>query len=140
MNLELQKGSRSRILAVIIFGLMTVFVVRLFYLQVVQHSYYVNLANNEQIKRLTIPSKRGVIYALDGQTPVPLVMNQTVYTVFADPQMTEDNDKIIDTLRRIAGGNIRSNLQSLLEKRIVDIKYWQLKYLVFKLTKLRQKS
>lgn len=121
MNLELQKGSRSRVLAAVILGLMTIFVVRLFYLQVIQHGYYVDLANKEQIKRLTIPSKRGLIYAMDGQTPVPLVMNQTVYTVFADPQMTDDNKSIIDTIRKIAGGNARSNLKTLLEKK--DTRY-----------------
>ncbi len=121
MNLELQKGSRSKILATIIFGLMAVFVIRLFYLQVIQHTYYTGLANKEQIKRLTIPAKRGFIYALDKQTPVPLVMNQTVYTVFADPTMTDDNDKIINTIKRVAGGNARSNLQKLLNMK--DTRY-----------------
>lgn len=117
MNLELQKGSRSKILAAIIFGFMIVFIVRLFYLQIIQHGYYVELANKEQIKRLIIPAKRGVIYALDGKTPVPLVMNQTIYTVFADPQMTTNDKKTIDVIRRVAGGNARDNLQSLLDKK-----------------------
>jgi len=114
MNLELQKGSRSKILAAILFGFMTVFSVRLFYLQIIQHDYYVDAAKREQVKRLTIPAKRGTIYALDSQTPVPLVMNQTVYTVFADPQVASDNNKIIDTIRRVAGGNARPDLESLL--------------------------
>ena len=117
MNLELQKGSRSKTLAVILIGLTAIFIIRLFYLQIIQHDYYVGLANREQVKRLTIPAKRGVIYALDGQTPVPLVMNQTIYTVFADPQMVSDDKNIIDTIRQIAGGNARSNLQSLLDKK-----------------------
>ena len=116
MNLELQKGSRSKILATILFIVMVVFVGRLFYLQVIKHSYYVNLANNEQIKRLTIPAKRGLIYALDGETPVSLVMNQTVYTVFADPQTVTDKAKIIEVIKQVAGGNARSDLQSLLDK------------------------
>ena len=117
MNLELQKGSRSKILATIILSLMAIFVVRLFYLQIIQHSYYVGLANKEQIKRLTIPAKRGIIYALDGSTPIPIVMNQTVYTVFADPQMVSDDEKIINTIRKVAGGNVRDNLQGLLDKK-----------------------
>jgi len=116
MNLELQKGSRSKILAAILFGIMAIFVIRLFYLQIIQHSYYVGLADQEQIKRLTIPAKRGLIYALDGQSPVPLVMNQTVYTVFADPQTVKDDAKIIETIKKIAGGNARSDLQALLDK------------------------
>jgi cell division protein FtsI/penicillin-binding protein 2 len=117
MDLELQKGSRSKILAAIVLGIMAVFVVRLFYLQIIQHGHYTDAANREQLKRLTIPSKRGIIYALDGQTPVPLVMNQTVYTVFADPVVTTNDNKIIDTIRRIAGGNARPDLQSLLDKK-----------------------
>jgi cell division protein FtsI/penicillin-binding protein 2 len=96
---------------------MAVFVARLFYLQIIQHSHYVELAKQEQVKRLTIPAKRGFIYTLDDSIPVPIVMNQTVYTVFADPTTTTDDAKIIDTIRRIAGGNARSDLQGLLDKK-----------------------
>jgi cell division protein FtsI/penicillin-binding protein 2 len=117
MDLELQKGSRSRILATILFAIMLVFAARLFYLQIIKHSYYVGLANQEQVKRLTIPAKRGLIYALDGETPVPLVMNQTVYTVFADPQTVTNDDKIINTIRDIAGGNAVSDLQARLDRK-----------------------
>ena len=117
MKLELQKGSRSKVLAVALFMIMAIFVVRLFYLQIIQHDYYVKVANAEQIKRLTIPAKRGLIYALDNGDPVSLVMNQTVYTVFADPQTANDNDKIINTIQRIAGGNARSNLETLLNRK-----------------------
>ncbi|HEU4830623.1 MAG TPA: penicillin-binding protein 2 [Candidatus Saccharimonadales bacterium] len=117
MKLELQKGSRSKILAAIVLGFMAIFVARLFYLQIIQHGYYVELANSEQLKRLTIPAKRGVIYALDGQTPVPLVMNQPIYTVFADPQIIDDDSKIIEVIKKVAGGNARSDLQSLLDRK-----------------------
>ena len=117
MKLELQKGSRSKILAAMMLGIMAVFIGRLFYLQIIQHNYYVNAASEEQIKRLTIPAKRGLIYALDGQTPVPLVMNQTLYTVFADPLITKNDTKIIDTIRKIAGGNARADLQALLDRK-----------------------
>lgn len=121
MNLELQKGSRSKFLVAILLCIMTVFVVRLFYLQILQHDHYVALANREQIKRLTIPAKRGVIYALDGSTPVPLAMNQTIYTVFADPQIINDDKKIIEVIKKVAGGNAKSNLQDLLDRK--DTRY-----------------
>lgn len=117
MKLELQKGSRSRILAVMVLSIMAVFIIRLFYLQVVQHDYYSGLADNEQIKRLTIPANRGLIYALDGDKLVQLVMNEPVYTVFADPQTTKDDSKIVDVIRRVAGGNARSDLRGLLDKK-----------------------
>ncbi len=114
MNSELQKGSRSRSLARLMFIIMAVFVARLFFLQIIQHQYYVGLADSEQVKRLTIPAKRGLIYALDGNTPVEMVMNETVYTVFADPSVTTDDAKIVDTIQQIAGGNARPNLNNLL--------------------------
>jgi cell division protein FtsI/penicillin-binding protein 2 len=117
MKLELQKGSRSRILAGLIFAIVGIFIIRLFYLQIIQHSYYVDLADNEQIKILTYPAKRGIIYALDGSNPTPLVLNQPVYTVIADPFTTVEDDKIIDTIQKIAGGNARSNLKGLLSNK-----------------------
>ncbi len=117
MKLELQKGSRSKVLAGLMLAMMAIFVARLFYLQVLQHGYYVDVAKSEQVKRLKIPAKRGLIYALDGETPVPMVMNQIVYTVFADPQMVNDSNKIIDVIRQVAGGNARADLQALLDKK-----------------------
>ncbi|MEI6228911.1 MAG: penicillin-binding protein 2 [Candidatus Saccharibacteria bacterium] len=117
MKFELQKGSRSKILAAIMFVVMAAFVARLFYLQIIRHDYYVQIGNAEQVKRLKIPAKRGLIYALDGNTPAPLVMNQTIYTVFADPQTVKDNSKIVDVIRQVAGGNARPNLESLLGKK-----------------------
>lgn len=117
MKLELQHGSRSRILAGLILLVTAIFIVRLFYLQIIQHNYYVGLSNAEQVKRLKIPAKRGLIYALDGSTPVPLVLNQDVYTVFADPQTTQNNAKIIDTIQKIAGGNAEPNLQDRLNNK-----------------------
>ncbi|HEU4715955.1 MAG TPA: penicillin-binding protein 2 [Candidatus Saccharimonadales bacterium] len=96
---------------------MAVFIVRLFYLQVIRHDYYVAQANREQLKQLTIPAKRGEIYAMDSGTPVPLVLNQAVYTVFADPKIVDEPQKMIDTIRRVAGGNARDNLDGLLAKK-----------------------
>lgn len=116
MKLEFQPKSRSIVLAGLVISIMAIFVVRLFYLQIIQHSYYVSQASSEQVKRLTIPAKRGLIYALDGDEPVPLVMNQTVYTVFADPQMVKNDKKIISVIKSVAGGNARADLQKLLDK------------------------
>lgn len=117
MNLELLRGSRSRVFAGIMLTVMALFVARLFYLQIIQHDYYVSQADNEQIKRLAIPAKRGLIYALDGTTPVSLVMNQTVYTVFADPLVVDNDSKVIETIKKVAGGNARGGLEGLLAKK-----------------------
>jgi len=119
--LAFQKGSRSNILAVFLLGMMAIFGVRLFYLQIIKHDDYVKQAAAEQIKPLTIPAKRGLLYALDGTTPVPLVINQTVYTMFADPTMVTDKGKVLDTIRKVAGGNLRPKLDDLLNR--TDTRY-----------------
>lgn len=117
MKLELQKGSRSRVLMVGLFVVVAIFVVRLFELQVVKHNYYAALADQEQRKSLTISAKRGLIYGMDGNTPVPLVMNQTVYTVFADPQVISDDAAVLSELRAIAGGNMVQGAEELLASK-----------------------
>lgn len=117
MQLDLEKGSRPQILAILTIAVMAVFVVRLFYLQVIQHDHYVDQARKEQQKQWILPAKRGEIYAMDGTTPVPLVLNETVYTVFADPKVIDEPQKVTDLIKRVAGGNARSNLSELLGKK-----------------------
>lgn len=113
MNIHVPRLSRPQLLAVMTLVTMAVFIVRLFYMQVIQHSFYVAQAKQEQLKQLVIPAKRGEIYALDQGKPVSLVLNETVYTVFADPKIIADPNKVIDVIQRIAGGNARPNLPGL---------------------------
>jgi cell division protein FtsI (penicillin-binding protein 3) len=117
MRLDFKKGSRPYILAILTLVIMAIFVARLFYLQVIRHDHYVDLARQEQMKQLVIPAKRGEIYALDGNKPVKVVLNETIYTVFADPKVVEKPKEIINEIHRIAGGNARPNLEVLLDKK-----------------------
>ena len=116
MKLDLQLGSRSRVLAFGLLAIAMIFVGRLFYLQVIQHDYYVSVAADAQQSRFVIPAERGQIYTKSGDEVVQLVMNQTVYTVFADPETVTEPDVIMKSLREIAGGNLRSNAAELLER------------------------
>ena len=114
MKPELRKGSRSRILAGIVLAIATIFVIRLFYLQVIQHDHYVALAQAEQVKRDRLPASRGEIYALNGTTPVKLVMNETVYTVFIDPfvvNQSKEVDELRQVMKDVAGGNLLSTFE-----------------------------
>lgn len=113
MQLDLTKGSRPRKLAILTIVIMAVFIVRLFYMQIIQHAYYVAQADNEQLKQLVIPAERGKIYAMDQETPVSLVLNETVYTVFADPKIVDNSSQVINTIEQIAGGNARPDLARL---------------------------
>lgn len=96
---------------------MAVFIVRLFYLQVIRHEFYVSAANEGQLRQLVIPAKRGEIYTMDAGTPSKFVMNETVYTVFADPKIIDAKQQVIDVMQRVAGGNVRTNFQTLLDQK-----------------------
>ena len=119
MKPELLQGSRSRILAGVVLAIATIFVFRLFYLQVIQHNHYVELAQVEQVKRERLPATRGEIYALSGESPVKVVLNETIYTVFVDPAVIIESgeaDKVESTMKEIAGGNVRDKFEELLVK------------------------
>jgi cell division protein FtsI/penicillin-binding protein 2 len=121
MNRHFAKGSRTKGVAIVMIIMMATFVVRLFYIQVVQHDYYVEQADSEQMKKFTLHAQRGEIYTMDGDTPTKLVMNETVYTVWADPTEVEDVDKVVEVLNRVAGGNVRDNFKQYLTKK--DTRY-----------------
>lgn len=98
MKILFAKHSRVRILSGILTVTVALIVVRLFQLQVIDHQKYRQLAYQEQVKKLTIPAHRGLIYALDHQTPAPLVMNEMVYTMFVDPQVVKDDKAVLAAL------------------------------------------
>jgi cell division protein FtsI/penicillin-binding protein 2 len=114
---SLPKNSRTSVLASVIFFCFAAIVVRLFWLQVVESAKYKSLANNEQMKQYEIPASRGLIYAKDGKQLTKLVMNETVYTLFVDPQEYNQKKKAetIEVLRAVAGGNLVDNFEKLFE-------------------------
>lgn len=114
MELHFTKGSRARALAMGMVALMALFVMRLFYIQIIQHNFYVTQANAEQMKQFVLHAKRGEIYAMDGDKPTKLVMNEVVYTVWVDPTQVADKQAVISALNGIAGGNTRNNFAQYL--------------------------
>lgn len=110
--------SRINLLAIILLGCMAFFVVRLFWLQVIKHSEYVEIAKQSQQRSFVIPAKRGEIYMLDNGKAVPVVLNQAVFTVIADPAMVKQNDrsKIVAALREVAGGEMLASVEERLAK------------------------
>ncbi len=114
---QITSHRRIHFLAISILAIMAIFVLRLFYLQVIRHDYYAMLASSEQMRQWTLPAVRGEIYVLDNNEPVKLVLNETVYTVWADPKVVTEPGKIISVLKQVAGGNVRSNFESLLDKK-----------------------
>lgn len=111
--------SRTSLLAIILLGIMAVFVLRLFHLQVLQHGKYVELAARNQQRTLVIPATRGEIYMMDGKTPAPVVLNRMIFNVVADPQTVSDSQRheIIQALRQIAGDKLMENAEGRLANK-----------------------
>lgn len=116
-----QDMSRTRFLAWVCLIVMAIFILRLFYLQIIKHDEYVSKALEEQVKPFTIKAERGEIYAMDGRLPVKLVLNEVVYTAFVDPEIVEEPTKLASALREVAGGNLMDDLEARIKKK--DTRY-----------------
>ncbi len=108
--------SRTDILAVILLGCMAIFVMRLFWLQIIQHGTYAEIAKRGQWRNFVIPASRGEIYMQDGSVPVPVVLNQTVYNVIADPASVKESDRssIAEAIQDVAGGEMVKDIKNRL--------------------------
>lgn len=100
-------------LLLVVFG---VFSVRVFYLQVIRHDYYKKAALSDQLKQYTVPAERGIISARLGDATVPIVLNQKLYTLYADPTMVKHAEKVAAKLQPIIGGNVDDITKALSSK------------------------
>lgn len=106
------------ILLILIIGL---FVGRLFYLQIIKHDYYRQAALASQLKQSVIPAERGTIGAMDGASVVPLVLNQRLYTIYADPSFTSKGAEVeAQKVASILGGKTK-DIQALMS--VKDSRY-----------------
>ncbi|MBQ3413588.1 penicillin-binding protein 2 [Candidatus Saccharibacteria bacterium] len=86
--------------------------VRLFFIQIVEHDAWVAKANEAHTMLETIVARRGEIYMMDGDTPVPVVLNQTTYSIIIDPAIT-DREAIKNALNTYAKDNISADLDQV---------------------------
>ncbi|MBR3228829.1 penicillin-binding protein 2 [Candidatus Saccharibacteria bacterium] len=89
---------RFKILRNIVFVLIGVILVRLFFIQIIEHNAWVAKADEQHTLLETITPKRGEIYMMDDGEPVVVVLNQTMYQVVIDPTVTkkEDIEKVVN--------------------------------------------
>lgn len=83
-----------------------VFVVRVFYLQVIRYDYYKKAAANDQLKQYTVAAERGIITAHLGESTVPIVLNQKLYLLTADPTIVKDAERTAAKLQPFIGGSV----------------------------------
>lgn len=86
---------------------------RLVQLQIVDHRHYLALARASQSHKYEVLPTRGQIYALDGSQTSPLVLNQSLNTLYADPKFITNKDSTALALATAAGGSA-SNYKKLL--------------------------
>lgn len=119
--MQLSEGTNRHLLRIRFgFGLIVIvfaiFIVRLFYLQVIKHEYYKTSALSGQFKEYQIPAKRGIIEAHNGKDRVPIVLNEIKYTVFADPVYIKNKPETAKQLQQILGGKTEE-IEKLLETK-----------------------
>lgn len=109
-NTSQPKGNsilRIRFWYVALLLLFGVFLVRLFYLQVIRHDFYQKAALSTQLKQYELPAQRGAIAAYSNGQIVPLVLNETLYTLYSDPKFVKDPKSAAEAVQRIIGGDTK---------------------------------
>lgn len=108
--------SRIRLAHALIIAVVAVFGLRLFYVQVIRYDYYKNAALSDQLKQYQIPATRGIIKAHNGDGVVPIVLNQKLYTLYADPTFVKDVPKYEKAVVSIIGGQTNDYTAQLRKK------------------------
>ena len=104
--------SRIKILRYTVIAVLAVIVVRLFFVQIIEHGKWVEKAEKQHTLLETIVADRGEIYMMDGGNPTAVVLNQTVYSIIIDPVVT-DKEKIREALEKYAKDNISADLDEI---------------------------
>ena len=89
---------RIKALRIVILVALGIILVRLFFIQFIEHGTWVAKADEQHTILETIDAKRGEIYMMDHGEPVAVVLNQTTYQIVIDPTVTqkEDAEKVIN--------------------------------------------
>ena len=107
---------RINIWYIFLLAVITVFALRSFYVQVIRYDYYHKAALSDQLKQYQIPANRGIIEAYDGGNVIPLVLNQKLYTIYADPLFIKNATSVANTLANVLGGNTGDYLSGMQTK------------------------
>src|SRR6478609_4602389 len=101
----------------VLLAIIGIIIFRLFYLQVIRHDYYQRAALSDQLKQYTIAPERGIIEAHQGDSVIPLVLNQKLYTLYADPTLVKNPSDNAIKLSRITHGDASVYAQAMQAKK-----------------------
>lgn len=94
---------------------------RLFLVQIIEHSKWMELAHKQHLLENRLPAERGQILMMDGDRPVPVVMNQTVWRVIVDPMVVK-TDQTKDFLKANLAKFLLVNWEQGIENK--KLRYW----------------
>lgn len=103
-------------------------------MQVVNYSSYRKKALSYQLKQYSIPASRGLIDAYEGDQTVPIVLNQVLYTLYADPPLIKNVNKSAAKVASVIGGNVLTYEQDM------KVKHTQYVIMAKKLTSAQSKK
>jgi len=104
-NSVTQSVKRIRIWYGVLLIVLAIFGIRLFYLQIINYGYYRAAALSDQLKQYEVPATRGTIYAYDNGSQLPIVLNQELFILYADPTAVKKADEAAVKLAPITGGD-----------------------------------
>lgn len=114
INKDSKVKNQDRLLAVSTYRVQTMYAIltiiiilfgiRLFYVQIIRYGYYKNAALSDQLKEYQIPATRGIIEGLDGNSVVPIVLNQELYTLYVNPVFIKKPDQVASRIASVIGG------------------------------------
>lgn len=100
-----QSVRRIKLSYLVLMAIFGVFALRAFYVQVIRYEFYHASALSDQLKQYEIPARRGTILAYDGTQSVPIVLNEKLFTVYADPLYIKQPGDVARTIASVTGGN-----------------------------------
>lgn len=114
-NANVELRFRSLLWALALVALL--FIARLFYLQIIQHSYFARLADEEHKRKYVISAQRGEIYLMDGKdNKIPVVLNETKQRLYADPRFVENKEETAKAVAKITKADHKKYLKQLEKK------------------------
>lgn len=112
-NSAAQAVTRVRIYYGILLVIVAVFGIRLFYVQVIRYDHYKAAALSDQLKQYEIPATRGSISAYNGNDVLPVVLNEQLYILYADPSLVKKPEQTADKLVQAIGGDRNKYIQQM---------------------------
>jgi stage V sporulation protein D (sporulation-specific penicillin-binding protein) len=107
---------RVRIWYGLLIIVLLIFGIRLFYIQIISYGHYRAAALSDQLKQYQIPATRGIIEAHEGGALLPIVLNQQLYTLYADPTFIKNADAAAAKVTSILGGDTAHYAQQMKTK------------------------